>query len=62
MQALDKALSEAKEKEKLGELEETLLKAPRQYRRKYRKLFSPTLETVQPLHSQWDHCIDLMDG
>lgn len=53
---------EAKEKEKLGELEETLLKAPRQYRRKYRKLFSPTLETVQPLHSQWDHCIDLMDG
>jgi hypothetical protein len=62
LQALDKALAEAKRKEESGELEDILQKAPRQYRRKYRKLFSPTLETVQPLHSQWDHCIDLMDG
>lgn len=45
----------------MGKLEDTLAKIPRQYR-KYEKLYKATLDTGLPLHSQWDHSIELVDG
>lgn len=59
--ALNDALEKAKEKEAKGELPNDLAHIPRQYRR-YKKLYKATLDSGLPLHSQWDHSIELVDG
>lgn len=58
---LAKAKVRAQNKDEDNDPEKRMEPIPRKFRR-YKKLFAKTVETGTPVHSEWDHVIELKEG